>query len=454
MPALLHILTAKPLRLTLCFSLVFSYMFSAAQVCSDPVNTVYGLTNGGFIYPINVNTGVVGAAINPTYPGNAPDQSNGIGYNALNGKFYYFKRIPSSAPIEFVSFDPATNTYQILSSPATASSVYSGSITNDGSGYYMWDTQGRLFYYKISTDTWTSITTSLVDQFGKDVDSIIRAHASGDGAIDGSGNLWILPSSDTRYGLFRLNAPLPTTAVASVTVQQLVPMQVPPAKFVGISFTHTGEIFMITSTNKMYRLEDNLSLTLMSTMTSNMGDLTSCNFPMFVLAAENYALKASLFNGTVKLSWLPSLQTGAVYFVERSIDNRTWKVIATSGDLDISVDGITYVDEFPSSGKNYYRIRVQRPAGKKTYSNVKMIGFENEKRFAIWPNPVKSDLYIQNAGENAFVTVFSEAGSKVKTVKISSGVNGINFDGLPSGRYFITVRSENGKRSTYKIIKK
>jgi hypothetical protein len=156
-----------------------AFLHSGAQTCSDPVNVIYGLTNAGTIHPINVNTGVAGPAINPAYPGNAPDQSNGLGYNLLNGKFYYFKRIPSSTIIEFVSFDPATNTYAMLSNPATTSSVYSGSITVDGLGYYCWDTQGTLFYYNISSDTWTTITSTIVDQFGKDVDSIIRLNGSG-----------------------------------------------------------------------------------------------------------------------------------------------------------------------------------------------------------------------------------------------------------------------------------
>lgn len=441
------------MRFTLCLALILSCFVSNAQICSDPANTVYGLTNGGFIHPINVNTGAVGAAINPAYTGNAPDQSNAIGYNALNGKFYYFKRIPSSAPIEFVSFDPATNTYQLLASPATTNSVYSGSITNDGDGYYTWDTQGRLFYYKISTNTWTTITSSMIDQFGKDVDSIIRAHASGDGAIDGNGRLWILPSSNSMYGLFRMNFPLPTTAVASVTVQQVVAMQAPPSKFVGISFTITGEIFMFASNNRIYRLEDNLSLTLMSTSAVAMGDLTSCNFPMAVLAGEDYDLKASAINETVKLVWMPSLQPGAIYYVERSTDNRNWKTVSKGNEINSSGNRLSFVDAAPFTGKNYYRVRVQK--GTRTlYSSTKLIEIESARPFAIWPNPVVNELYIQNSDPNALATVFSATGNTIKTAKITAGVNSVDLNFLPAGKYFITIRSENGARSSYKIIKK
>jgi hypothetical protein len=454
MPSTLKILSVKALPVVVCFTLLLGCLNSAAQVCSDPSNVIYGLTNGGFIHPIDVNTGVVGSAINPSYPGNAPDQSNGLAYNGVNGRFYYFNRIPSSTIIEFVSFDPSTNNYTVLASPATTSSVYSGSITSDGTGYYCWDTQGRLFYYNIPSDTWTTITTTLVDQFGKDVDSIIRAHGSGDGAIDGYGNLWILPSSNTMYGLFRLNGPLPTTVVASITVEQVVAMVAPPAKFVGISFTATGQIFMCTSTDKMYRLEDNATLTLMSTMTLNMGDLTSCNFPLAILASEDYDLKATDVNGQVKLTWNPSQQSGAfTYFVERSSDNKNWKTISKANDLNFSANRISFIDASPSGGRNFYRVKVQSTRGNK-YSAVRIIDLEREVLFTVWPNPVANDLFIRNAEENALVTIFNESGSKVKAARISNGINNIDLKPLPTGRYFLTVRTSDGVNVTYKIIKR
>src|SRR5688572_9483972 len=254
----LKLISFANLRVLLCIPFLIIFFDAGAQVCSDPENVIYGLTNAGNIHAIDVNTGTADAALNPAYTGNAPDQSNGLGYNPVNGKFYYFKRIPSSTIIEFVSFDPATNTYEALSSPATTNDVFSGSIPADGLGYYCWDTQGRLFYYRISNNTWTTITSNIVDQFGKDVDSIIRANTSGDGAIDGHGNLWFLPSGNASYGLFRTTGPLPTTAIAILTVEEVVAMTPPPSRFVGISFTLSGQIFMIASNDGIYRLEDNL----------------------------------------------------------------------------------------------------------------------------------------------------------------------------------------------------
>lgn len=441
------------LRLLIIVPLLGLFNSARAQVCTDPANVVYGLTNSGFIYPVNVNTGAVGSAINPSYPGNAPDQSNGLAYNQVSGKFYYFKRIPSSSIIEFISFDPATNTYTMLSSPSTTSSVYSGSITNDGTGYYCWDTQGRLFYYKIATNTWTTITSSLVDQYGKDVDSIIRAHASGDGAIDGNGNLWILPSSDTRYGLFRLNGPLPTTPVASLTVQQIVAMTPPPSKFVGIAFTVSGEIFMCAANSSIYRLEDNLSLALMSTMSINMGDLTSCNFPLAVLAANDVRFNAVLRNGNVLLSWNAASSGSVTYIVERSGNNSSWEVISNASQMQFSANGISFMDESPFNGKNYYRLKIVSVIDGTKYSLVKSVIVVRQENVTLWPNPATSKMYIQNGSGAASLVIYDPAGRKIKFARLTEGINALNLSSVKPGRYIVSIQTGEGNISSYKIIK-
>lgn len=441
------------LRLLVCTPLLCLFINASAQVCTDPANVVYGLTNAGFIYPVNVNTGAVGSAINPAYPGNSPDQSNGLAYNQVSGKFYYFKRIPSSTIIEFVSFDPATNTYTMLSSPATTSSVYSGSITNDGTGYYCWDTQGKLFYYKIATDTWTTITSSLVDQYGKDVDSIIRAHASGDGAIDGNGNLWILPSSGSMYGLFRLNGPLPTTPVASLTVQQIVAMTPPPSKFVGIAFTVSGEIFMCASNNSVYRLEDNLSLTLMSTMPINMGDLTSCNFPLSVLSSNDIHFNATLRNGAVHTTW-DAVSNGTVtYIVERSSDNRNWHAISSAGQLRFGANNIYFDDASPTNGKNYYRLKMVSAIYGIKYSIVKTVNVINDAKLALWPNPANNEVFIQNGVGATSLVIYDPAGRKIQFARLTEGINTLNLSSIKEGRYIVVIRSAEGNLSAYKVIK-
>lgn len=441
------------LRAPFLLIVLFFYAHASAQLCSDPSSVIYGLNNNGYIYPIDVNTGAVGSAINPAYSGNAPDLSNALAYNQVNGKFYYFKRLPSSTPTEFVCFDPATNNYTILSSPATTWPVYAGAITNDGTGYYCWDYNGRFYYYKISTNTWTTISSNIKDQYGKDVDSIIRANPSGDAAIDGAGNLWILPSSFTQYGLFRMNAPLPTSFAISLTVQEVVPMTTPPSQFGGMALTPTGEIFLSTWDNAIYRLENDRSLTFMSVMSMDMADLTSCSYPMAVLASTDIRFTATVDDETVKLSWT-RLSGSFVYVVERSTDNSTWKPISHGNELKFTTDKILFVDNSPNKGINFYRVKMMGASNVIKYSAVRLVDINNTDVIQIWPNPVAHELFIQNSGEFSSLVIYDLTGNTVKSVRITNGINKINLTGLPSGEYFVSLSTPDRRRKAYRIIKK
>ncbi|NJO24634.1 MAG: hypothetical protein HC867_00870 [Bacteroidia bacterium] len=211
-----------------------------SDVCTDPTNFIYGLKANGEIYPININTAQVGTVVkNNSYSGNSPSSANGLGYNYLDGKFYYFKRNYGSSPQEFVSFNPSTNTVTILASSTITDDIHTGSISVTGTGYYTIDVQGTVHYYNISTNTWTFITSTIVDQFGNDVDAVIRSQSAGDMAIDGLGNIWLLTASNTNYGLYKFIANLPTTPVASITVRQMIaPTASTPTgqSFAGIAF--------------------------------------------------------------------------------------------------------------------------------------------------------------------------------------------------------------------------
>ena len=116
-------------------------------------NFIYGLTNVGEIERINVSNGAVAAAINPAFTGNAAYLSNALGYNQLNGKYYFFKRNTTTAPQEFVSFDPATNLYTYLASAPVAAGnnvINLGCLNASGLGYYCIDAFGTLYYYSVA----------------------------------------------------------------------------------------------------------------------------------------------------------------------------------------------------------------------------------------------------------------------------------------------------------------
>ena len=431
--------------------LVIQYVH--AQVCTNPVNVIYGIDNAGNILPITVATGVVGAPINPAY-GTAAVNPNGVGYNSVNGKFYFFKRPPSHPAQEFVSVDPATGIVAVLANCPTTYAVYVGCLTPDGTGYYCWDSQARLYYYRILTNTWTLITTDIRDQYGKDVDSILRAHGSGDAAISGSGHLIMLPSSNTRYGVFRANAPLPTSPVASLIVRELLPMTVPPAKFVGISFNSTGQIFLSTATGdkRLFRLENNMTLTYVSTLTTSMEDLTSCNYPFGVLPVrlDNFSVK--LKNAGVLLNWEATQSTEIPgYTIEHSTDGNHWEKIGYVNKMDLQT--FSFFHNNPSSGKNHYRLSMETITGLQKFSEPKTISVAYNAAVAIWPNPTPGNIWIRTDGISK-ATLFDQTGRIMKEFYTAAGSTNVDLHALPSGTYFVRISAGNNYTFNFRIVKK
>ena len=430
------------------------------QICSNSANEIWGLSNAGDLYPITIATGVVGPKLNPAFPGNAPSSPNGLGYNNINQRFYFFKRAPGAGAQEFVSYDPSLTLTTILSSCPTTYIVYVGCVTPDGLSYYCWDSRGTLFYYNIPANTWTQITSSFVDNLGNDVDAIIRTHGSGDITIDGYGNMLMVPSSNSKYALYEMAAPLPKTPVASVTVRELVPLTNPPGKFVGITLTSTGQILLATANpqNRLYRLENNLSLTFVSTLSLDMADLTSCNFPTSILPITFKGFTASLKNNKVSLDWQVSKDEPVLgYTVERSNNSTTWEKIGElNANTGYEYKSFSFLDHVPASGKNFYRIVIKKQDGQVTYSAIKRIDILEKVPFAIGPNPVQNVLQIQNNGQTnriSSVEIFDQAGRKVKQSFLSLGLNSINMADLGRGVYSVNVSQADGNRTSYKILK-
>ncbi|MES1221085.1 MAG: hypothetical protein ABUT20_36630, partial [Bacteroidota bacterium] len=260
-----------------------------AQVCSSPTTTIYGLNSNGTIYPISLSNANVGTKVNT--PTGSPSQANGIGYNNLTNTFYYFNSSPtSSSGGAFVSYNATLNSYTTLATSPVRATVHAGCVNFNGTGYYCTDVNGNLFYFNIALNTWTTITSKIVDQSNNNVSTIIQTQNSGDMAIDGLGNLWILTSSSSNWALYEIKAPLPTTNLSSVSaVQVIAPSSATPSgqSFQGIAFDPSGNMFLSTSGDYLYQLTtaSASSLTVIGKFNvSGVGnDLTSCSYPLGIL---------------------------------------------------------------------------------------------------------------------------------------------------------------------------
>jgi hypothetical protein len=451
---------------------VFIIVFLCTQITGawaqcDPTY-IYGLTNVGMIQRINVTDGSVSAPINPAFTGNAPNLSNAMGYNPLNGKYYFFKRNITTAPQEFMSFDPATNLYASLApSPGAAGNIINlGCLNATGLGYYCLDAFGTLYYYDVALDTWTTICSNIKDQFGTTLASVIGAGSLnrfyGDIAFDGDGNLWALISGPADYGLYRIAGPLPTTTVTDLTAEQLLAPNTPSpgGTFGGIAFSAGGAIYLSSNSpnNKLYRLSNGHTLSFVTNLgLDGIGnDLTSCNFPLSILAATGIKLSATLVNNnTVVLNW-KSLQSANSngYEVQRSADGISWATVHFSlkktGELSTTY---TYSEDDLPNGTQYYRIRETDNNGKVTYSAIEKVNAASDAAIRIWPNPVQDKLQVQSAGNISQLFVYDLSGRILNASDIKNGINAVAVNTLQPGTYIVQVKLAGGGLINKKFVK-
>jgi hypothetical protein len=448
--------------------LVFICLLSAAtisaQVCSNPTGIIYGLSNSGNIIPITVSSSSAGTALNPAYP-TSTSSANGIGYNAQNGKFYFFENGNSGSSQIFVSFDPLSNTYTTLAACPSTAIVYRGCVSFNGTGYYCLDVNSNLCFYDIPSNTWTLIGSSFTDQYGNNVSATFKSQGSGDMAIDGLGNLWIVSSGSSSYGVYKVSAPLPTTSTPSISIKQLIAPTTPTpggTNFAGIAFNSTGEIYVCTP-NDLYILNNDLTLSHLGTFSVSGvgGDLTSCNYPISVLPVSWQSVTATLQpNNNVLIAWSVDQQINSMeYTVEHSADGTTWSDAGTveSTGNSTSLQSYTFTDINPFSGKNYYRIRQTDLDGKTSFSVIKTVTAESHGQIAVWPNPAKDIINIQkqaSAGAYNFnAEIFNQSGQKVSGNSIHNGTNTLNIGSLPAGYYIVHIDLSNGESYNQKLVK-
>jgi hypothetical protein len=149
------------------------------------------------------------------------------------------------------------------------------------------------------------------------------------------------------------------------------------------------------------------------------------------------------------------------FIVERSADGKTYESIAA---LDRSEGKTTYsiLDNSPTNGINYYRLKLLESDGLFSYSNTKVLYYriaetEDEPLFIVYPNPVKDVLNVtlKKVSKSVTASVFNLAGQKLKTVNQTNvGQVSLSVSDLIPGVYFIKVDGDSGKElGTEKFIK-
>ncbi|MBD8083946.1 beta strand repeat-containing protein [Chryseobacterium caseinilyticum] len=263
--------------------------------CIGKIYSLAGATGEIRAFTDPATSGALGTVVNttpyPQTPASSANGANAMGYSNLTKKFYYVQ-IQATAPGNntFVSYDPATNLYETLA--GTTGIIYRGTVTTDGAGYYAITNGNILKYYSIANNTWTTITSTYVDQNGVSLNSLLGSYAGGDIAMDGNGDLWILAgqgASPTAY-VFRAKSTVPTTSMGStpLVLEQIVKQDIGSSPN-GIAFSPTGQLY-ITNVTTLFRMNDDFTISAIGTISpaGGGGDLASCAFPVNPFAVSDF----------------------------------------------------------------------------------------------------------------------------------------------------------------------
>lgn len=168
----------------------------------------------------------------------------------------------------------------------------------------------------------------------------------------------------------------------------------------------------------------------------------------------------SAANQTVTISWkTASEKDNAIFEVQRTTDGKNFETIGTVRGAINSAQTKSYqlVDNTPSVGHNYYRLRQTDTNGNETFSPLEYVWIKPEKGFLnIYPNPANDILNIEFEQAKE-MTITDAAGKTVKSIPIENGhflqKQTISIQDLPTGVYFLQANIK-GENKTLQFVKK
>lgn len=161
----------------------------------------------------------------------------------------------------------------------------------------------------------------------------------------------------------------------------------------------------------------------------------------------------------VKVTWQTAMEKNNAYFdIERSEDGKTFRSIGEVKGKGNTSSGFSYsfMDEKPTQGNNYYRLKQTDYDGTFEYSHILTVkNNAKEERFVISPNPVADVMNIEYLGKNndvRSIEIYDVFGKLVYQVSNDAQENEINTSSLQSGTYILKI-NQNGMIQTEKFMK-
>ena len=153
--------------------------------------------------------------------------------------------------------------------------------------------------------------------------------------------------------------------------------------------------------------------------------------------------------------WTGAVENNLNYYeVQQSTDNNNFTDVEK---IYGKGSGNTYQSQFALTAYNeYIRLKMVDNSGAVSYSDIQVVSSncnENAKP-SLYPNPVSSVLTINNLGvASKNIIVISVKGAIIYKNQTSAAQVKIDVQNWAAGIYFVSIKDNNGKNSTLKIVK-
>ena len=166
--------------------------------------------------------------------------------------------------------------------------------------------------------------------------------------------------------------------------------------------------------------------------------------------------------GEVELKWISRTgERNENFVIERSSDNENWSAISSKIDGRGDANENLYFQEFdqnPTSGNNFYRLRLTMLDGSELVSNTQMVDFQRIAPFEVFPNPASDKIFVNLkpiAGQPATLRLFNQQGIQSAEWKIDEAPADpleLSVDGQSNGQYILWIYNENHRPEARKVV--
>ncbi|MBS1743254.1 MAG: T9SS type A sorting domain-containing protein [Bacteroidetes bacterium] len=218
-----------------------------------------------------------------------------------------------------------------------------------------------------------------------------------------------------------------------------------------------GGIFRYDYVNNVYTLLNSFTYTGgYSPFNSSLVEVDLSIIPISILE-----FNARRVGGNALLNWRINQEASISKIeIERSANGNDFNYLAniSASSVASSIHNFRFSDTKVLDGKNFYRLKILNSNGNISYSEIRLVNFENLAELFIYPNPVRNEINISFPQswlhQPAYLSLFDQQGKQVfsKTLDDVKQVEQISLSLKSSGIYLLRLQRFDNTTTWKKIV--